>query len=455
MKKIKFLGASGTVTGSCYLLSRADDPGLLIDMGMFQGSKETTKLNYQALQFDPQNLEAVILTHAHLDHSGRLPILAKHGFNKPIFMTKPTKDLIEIALLDAAHIAEHDAEVTPMYAEEDVLDLLTNAEIVSYDQPFQIGHYNVVFKDAGHILGSASVVITDESADDGVKKLVFSGDLGNSPQDLLRPTELIDDAEVIVMESTYGGRTHTTEKPHDFLQREIREIEKTGGVLLIPAFSIERTQELLHILDHLKQENNIRRDTPVYLDSPMASRVTKVYKIYREYYGDELAEHARRDDPFSFEGLRVTKTREESGKIHHKEGPLVIIAGSGMMTGGRILHHAATYLPRQTTRLLFVGYQGIETIGREILEGKKSVFINDREIKVNATVSNLGSMSAHADEPKLLHWLKHIQNVKKVFLTHGDDIPRQDLAKSIDSQLNIKNVTLPKLNEEFTVDQSH
>src|SRR3989344_3334219 len=184
MRKIKFLGASGTVTGSCYLLSRTDDPGLLIDMGMFQGPKETTKLNYQELQFNPQNLEAVILTHAHLDHSGRLPILAKHGFNKPIFMTKPTKDLIEIALLDAAHIAEHDAEVTPMYAEEDVLDLLTNAEIVSY----------------------------------------------------------------------------------------------------------ERTQELLHILDHLKQENNIRRDTPVYLDSPMASRVTKVYKIYREYYGDELAE---------------------------------------------------------------------------------------------------------------------------------------------------------------------
>ncbi|OGK14925.1 hypothetical protein A3H80_01885 [Candidatus Roizmanbacteria bacterium RIFCSPLOWO2_02_FULL_37_19] len=452
MKYIKFLGASGTVTGSCYLLKEDNGPNVLVDMGMFQGQQEIADLNYAPLQFDPSNVYGVILTHAHLDHCGRLPLLTKNGFKGRIFMTEATKDLTEIALLDAAHISEHEQERPQLFNEVDVHRLLEHAEIVTYDQAFKVGNWHVIFRDAGHILGSASIEFEDKNSSDGISKIVFSGDLGNSPQDILKPTQTINQANIVVMESTYGGRKHPHIDPSQVIQEEINAVEQSKGVLLIPAFSIERSQELLHRIDHLKREGKVHQQTPIYLDSPMASRVTKVYKIYKQYYNQELSEHTQHDDPFNFPGLIITKNTEESAKIHTTSGPMVIIAGSGMMTGGRILHHARKYLPRKSTHLLFVGYQGIETLGRDILSGTRTASILESEITVRASIRDLAAMSAHADEPKLLKWLSYIRDVHKVYLTHGDSVPRADLASAIKNHLGISDIVLPQMNEEYEID---
>ena len=451
MKSIKFLGAAGTVTGSSFLLQRFKESGLLIDLGMFQGPKNIEQLNHDEPQFDGGMLEAVILTHAHLDHCGRLPLLLKKGFKGKIYMTQPTADLLEITLTDAVHVAQHNQEHQPLYTEDDVLNLMSHINIVDYHQDFEIGPYKITFYDAGHIIGSASIKIRDLKPEDGVETVLFSGDIGNYPEDILKSTEMIDKADVVVMESTYGGRVHSTENSTQVITSEINHVEKTGGALLIPSFSIERTQELLHKIDHLKSQGAIAATTQVYLDSPMAVKVTEVYRKYRQLYNKELSEHSQRDDPFDFPGLHITEKYDESMRIHTQSGPKVIIAGSGMMNGGRIVTHAAHYLPQKSTRLLIVGYQGEETLGRKIVEGERQVTIGDKDIMIQAHVSSCTSLSAHADEPRLLQWLKVIKDVKKVILVHGDDQPRKDLAQAIKEKIGIHNIEMPEMNQTLTV----
>lgn len=455
MKMIQFLGAAGMVTGSSYLFSDDRGTSILVDMGMFQGTTQETQWNHTPLAFDPSTLTAVILTHAHLDHCGKLPILAKRGFLGRIYMTHATRQLLEITLYDAVKVAKMESKRTqlpPLYDEIHVAGILSLAVTVEYHESFDIGRYTGQLLDAGHILGSASVALTDKSGVDAVRTIVFSGDLGNTPQDLIQPTEYIPEADAVVMESTYGDRAHPDDSPEKILSEEIARIENSGGALLIPAFSIERMQVLLHMIGHLKDDGLVKRRLAVFLDSPMGGKITDVYRKFPQLYSEELAQHVQRGDPFDFPGLSVTETHRESLKIRKHKGPKVIIAGSGMMSGGRIVDHARNFLPQKNTRLLFVGYQGEETLGRQIEDGARRVTIYGKPIDITASVRTLYGLSAHADQPRLLHWLQHIQGVKTVFLTHGDDGPRSVLADTIRSDLTIPLVVQPQMNEAFHLD---
>lgn len=444
MKKIKFLGAAGEVTGSSFLVTALDHTEILVDFGMFQGPKEIADLNYKPLQFNPSTLKGVVVTHAHLDHCGRLPLLVQGGYKGKIYMTAPTASLVNVVLTDAAKVAEERLDATPLFGLEDVEKVLEMIEVITYRLPFSIGSVSVQFKDAGHILGSSSIELTDTGDS---TTIVFSGDLGNSPEDIVKPTEFFDAADFVVMESTYGSSLHPSDDPTQILREEINAVENSGGVLLIPAFSIERTQEILHRINHLKADGEIQSDTPVFMDSPMGIQATSVFREFEEYYNNELQTHT--SDPFRFEGLIVTQEARDSREIIKAMEPKVIIAGSGMMSGGRILHHAKNYLARQTTRLLLVGYQAEETLGRKILEGAKQVWINDKPVKVRATVREVKSFSAHADQDQLLLWLSHMQGVKKVFLVHGDTVQRQTFSEKIKQETQIKAVILPKDGEEY------
>lgn len=445
MAKIQFLGASGTVTGSSYLLTGEYNETVLIDLGMFQGIEDEAELNAAPLSFDAKKLKGVLLTHAHLDHCGRLPLLIQAGFEGEIYTTEATKAITQISLMDAAAIQEHDEEKTgsPLYTKEDVEKTCERIETISYDAPLKIGEFTVTFRNAGHILGSASIEIVD-----GSKTVVFSGDLGNTPENLIQPTEYITHADTVVMESTYGNSTHPRENAAAVLQKEIQTIESTGGVLLIPAFSIERTQEILHTLSHLVKNNLINKSLPIFLDSPMAIEVTELFKKFSNLYSADLSQDPH---PFDFPNLMYTKTVEESKGINKAYNPKIIIAGSGMMSGGRILHHLEQYISIPTTRILIVGYQAVGTLGREILEGAKQITLYRKQVQVKAAITKLEAFSSHADQLLLLKWLQHIQGVKKVFLTHGEDPQREALAQSIQKDLGIHDVLLPTKGQIYEI----
>lgn len=439
MKKVKFLGAAGGVTGSCILLT-GDNSNLLIDLGMFQGIDDKGGANSAPLQFNVNDIEAVLVTHAHLDHCGRLPLLIKNGYNGKIYTTEATKAIVHVSLLDSAGIAQEGG--LPLYTEKDVEDLISLIETVSYDDPFNIGEFTITFRNAGHILGSSSIEIRDKNQ----QTIVFSGDLGNTPEDLIPPTEYINKADFVVMESTYGDSTHPNADPSEIIQKEMNTVEQSGATLLIPAFSIERTQEVMHIIGQLKSENRVRNNTPVFLDSPLATEVTEIFKKFPDLYNKELS---KEKSPFNFPGLAIIQSIKESKDILEVHGSKVIIAGSGMMTGGRILHHLQNYISIPSTHLLIVGYQGEDTLGREIENGAKEIQINNEYIPVKATVISMDSLSSHADQPKLLTWLKHIEGVKKVFIDHGDENQRQTLAEKIKSEIGIQEVVLPVVDQEY------
>lgn len=451
MQRIKFLGAAGTVTGSSYWLMDSNNKGVMVDLGLFQGVEEPKTFNNETLYFKAHDLTGVVLTHAHLDHCGRLPLLIQAGYTGPIYMTEATRQLVDLSLLDSAKVMAESEQRRggrrPMFSEEEVEKVLLLCRVVHYDKPLAIGNFEITLRDAGHILGSASVEVIDKREGLGCKKIVFSGDLGNTPQDLIRPTEPIAGAEVVVMESTYGDRTHGGEDAVKVLTEEITAVEASGGTLLIPAFSLERTQEILHKIDHLKKNKLVRDETLVFLDSPMSIKATTIFKHFPDLYNEELAGHAKTDDPFDFPGLVLVEKGAESAKIHEIERAKVIIAGSGMMAGGRILHHAIKFLPLATTRLLQVGFQAVGTIGRKILDGEKRVRIYDSEVEVRANIRNVSTMSAHADQPRLMRWLGQIKGVRRVFLTHGEELPRLVLAEKIKNDLGITDVVLPKMNQ--------
>lgn len=419
----------------------------MIDCGLFQGTKEIDSLNYGELMCDVSSLEGVVLTHAHLDHCGRLPILVSKGLSKPIYMTKPTYDLTILSLYDTAKINKEEKWKKPLYTEDAVDKVIKHFETVDYAKPFEIGSFSVTMRDAGHIIGSASLEVIDRSSKGELKKVVFSGDLGNSPEPIVRPTELIDDADVVVMESTYGDRLHPNDNPAVKIQEEINKVEMSGGVLLIPAFSIERSQELLHLIAHLKKDGKVKSQTEIIFDSPMGIKATEIFEKYPEYYNQELKNDHKGSDPFSFPGLNIIERGKDSKNIQNMSGPMAIIAGSGMMTGGRIIGHAVNYLPIESTRLLIVGYQGEGTLGRKILEGQKKVKIKGQDVVIRATVSETQAMSSHADQNGLLKWIKNIKGIKKVFLTHGENGPRGVLEGKVKA-LGFSDISLPTLNQE-------
>lgn len=446
--KIKFLGAAGTVTGSSYVLTSGSGQSILIDLGMFQGPPEIDKLNYLPFDYDVSKLSAIILTHAHLDHCGRLPIVMRYGFNGSIYMTPPTADLTELSLYDSAKIAKEDKS-KQLYSTADVLNLVKQFVTVEYHKEIHIGDFIITFYDAGHILGSASLEIIDQKASSDIRKIIFSADIGNYPAYLEETTEFIKSGDAVVIETTYGDRLHPKENPIEALQSEINAVEVNGGTLLIPSFSLDRAQELLHMIMHMKKERKILAETPVILDSPMAEKATKIYVDYPKYFNPHIEAEYKLGEMFDFEGLEVIKDWRQSQAIHARPEPNVIIAGAGMMTGGRIVGHAAYYLPNPTTRLMIVGYQGEGSLGRELLNGKTEVIIKGQKVLVNAAVHDTQGMSSHADQKQLLEWLKSINGVKKLFLTHGDDHSRIGFKEIVEKELGITDITLPKLGDEI------
>lgn len=445
--KIKFLGAAGTVTGSSYILTSGSGTSILIDLGMFQGPAEIDKLNYLPYDYDVSTLAGAILTHAHLDHCGRLPIIMSKGFKGSVYMTPPTRDLTELSLMDSAKIAKEDKSQI-LYTTTDVMNLVKQFVTVEYHKEIHIGDFIVTFYDAGHILGSASLEIVDKTPDSDIRKIIFSADIGNFPAYLEDPTEFIKSGDAVVIETTYGDRLHPDESPLEALQAEINAVEVNGGTLLIPSFSLDRAQELLHMIMHFKKEGKVLNETPVILDSPMAEKATKIYVDYPKYFNPHIEAEYKLGEMFDFPGLEVTKDWRQSQAIHARPEAKVIIAGAGMMTGGRIVGHAMYYLPMASTRLMIVGYQGEGSLGRELLDGKTEVVIKGVKTLVNSTVHDTQGLSSHADQAQLMEWLKSIKGARKIILTHGDDHSRVGFKEKVETELGVNDVIMPKLGDE-------
>jgi metallo-beta-lactamase family protein len=411
---VQLLGAAGTVTGSKHLVI-ADGRRVLLDCGLFQGLKALRERNWQPFPFDPAGLDAVVLSHAHIDHSGALPLLVRRGFRGPILCTPATAALLEVLLLDAAHLQEEDAEFAnrhrtskhapalPLYTTEDARAALTRLDPRPYGTPFAIGdEFEACFRRAGHILGSASIALTCGHRDR--RTLVFSGDLGRFGRPILRDPEPVPEADVLLIESTYGDRTHPPGGA-DELARIVLETAARGEVLLVPAFAVDRTQELLYVLRALEDAGRIPA-LHVFIDSPMAIDVTEIYARHPEEH--DLDMHRLTEagaSPLSTRHLEIVRTAEQSKALNERRGPAVVISASGMATGGRVLHHLVRRLPDPDATVLLVGYQAAGTRGRSLQDGATTVRIFNQEIRVRARIVKLDGFSAHADQEELLRWL--------------------------------------------------
>ncbi|MFA6228032.1 MAG: MBL fold metallo-hydrolase [Patescibacteria group bacterium] len=452
---ISFHGAAGEVTGSCILV-KTKKTKFLVDCGMFQGSQFARQENFEAWPFEPAEIDFVVLTHAHIDHCGRLPKLYADGFRGKIYCTGATKELTAIILLDAAKVIKeevrrHGGEV--LYRDKDVYGVIPLLWSLNYDQKQKLSaDVAVCLRDAGHILGSA---IAEVWVKEGLKaqKIVFSGDLGNPPAPIVRDTEFISGADYVVVESTYGGRIHEpAEMRSQILRQSILDSIGRGGVLMIPTFALERTQEVLYELNYLHETRQIPR-VPVYLDSPLAIDALDIYKRHTQLFDAEAKERISSGDAlFNFEGLELARTAEQSKRINRVAAPKVILAGSGMANGGRILFHLKLYLPNSKSQLLIISYQAEGSLGRLLKDGAKKVTIDGEKVEVKAKITAIGSYSSHADQPKLLHWLKTINSPKPkiVFINHGEEKSSLMLADGIRQKLGIE-VTIPKRDQQFTI----
>lgn len=435
------------VTGSSYFLI-GEQTGLMVDFGMFQGKAEEVGMNDIKPDIDFDKLTAVMLTHAHLDHCGRLPLLLKYGFRGPIFMTEATKALAELVLYDCAKLAKEEETKVVLYTDEDVDTILKQVQLVEYDKPFMVGEFEITFVDAGHILGSASVLIHDTKSG---KLISFSGDLGNTPEPLLSPTHWIEKADVAIMESTYGDEIHEPRDETEELAKIVEQAEGEKGTVIIPSFSLQRSQEILYIFDQLKKQKKMRDDTMVFLDSPMAIRATEVFREFPELYNRKLQNQAKTDDPFDFPSLVICDTIEKSRQIKNMIGTKIIVAGSGMMNGGRVIHHAISFLGMPNTQLVFVGYQAEGTLGRQIEDGADKINIWGNEITIKAQIKEIKTMSSHADQGQLLNWLSKMEGLSHVILTHGEELPRLVLAEKVRQEFPGVKVDLPVLHDEIEI----
>jgi len=445
--KLTFYGAAKMVTGSNYMLESGGEK-ILIDCGLQQGSSFCERQNFDPFEYDPKEISAVFVTHAHIDHTGRLPKLFKDGFRGKIYSTFPTRDFVELLLLDSEHVLDQDAEkfkLTKIYTTDDVLNLMNLWEGVEYHKKVKLKNFEIEFYNAGHILGSSFIVVSAEG-----KKIVFSGDLGNSPAPIIGLKEFIEEVDYCLIESTYGNRVHekATERK-DILEDLIEDTVRAGGVLMIPAFAMERTQELLFEINDLVENGRIPR-TPVFVDSPLAIKLTTVYKKYEQYFEKSTQALVRFGEAiFNFPGLKLTLTTEESKTINEVKPPKVIIAGSGMSTAGRILHHERRYLPDPKSTLLIIGYQSRGSLGRRILDGEKVVRIMGEDVQVNCRVKAIGGYSAHADQPQLFEWLRPMRlALKKVFLIHGEEEEAVPLAQKFRDELAVEAV-VPELKSTY------
>lgn len=445
------LGAAGEVTGSAYLVS-TKQARVLVDFGMFQGGPDDDERNIVPKALDPRGLDAVLLTHAHIDHIGRLPLLAFHGFRGPVYATPATIGLAELLLYDSAGLQESDAErenrrrqragrplIRPLYGDREVEALLARLEAVPYDQAVPVAPgIKATWIEAGHMLGSASLQLSVEE-DGRQRTLVFSGDLGPHGAPFLKDPGRIEMADMVFLESTYGDRDHRPlDETLEEFARLVQAAAARGGKILVPAFAVGRSQQILYHLAELFNAGTVE-EFPVYLDSPLAIKALEIYLKHPELADEEAT--AMRQSGKLRRGLRMlhtTVTSAESRELNDVRGPCMIIAGSGMCTGGRILHHLRHNLWKRETALLIVGYQAAGTIGRQLAEGAKEVQIFGDPIMVRASVHTLGGFSAHAGQSELLDWLTPMATGKpEVVLTHGEDRGRQPLARLIEQRFGI------------------
>ena len=445
---ITFHGGAGTVTGANFLFETSGGQ-FLIDCGLFQGGKIVEDKNREPFPYDPASIDALFVTHAHLDHIGRIPKLVREGFRGVIYSTPPTRDIAELILTDSLGVMEKEARAgrkSLLYREADVLAAMNLWQTRNYGEKLELGGASFCFRDAGHILGSAMI----ESVQAG-RKIIFTGDLGNSPTPLLDDTESITDADHLIMESVYGDRRHeVVGERRDKLEDVIENTMQSGGTLMIPAFSIERTQEILYEIEQMMAEGRIPQ-VPVYLDSPLAIQVTAVYKKYESYFNERVSDpDLIRDGLFNFRNLKKTLTTEESKAIP-PAGRKVVIAGSGMSNGGRILHHEKHYLAETKNTLLLIGYQSVGSLGRALQDGAKTVNIFGEVVAVRAKVTTITGYSAHRDRDGLLDFVnRSAERLKKVFVAMGEPQASFFLAQRIRDYLGIEAV-VPRAGEKFVL----
>ncbi len=428
-------GAAGEVTGSCHLL-QIGKIKILIDCGMFQGAEE--HLNFEPFRFDPQDIDYLIVTHAHLDHIGRIPLLVKEGFNKQIISTKATASIANLMLRNAAGILESKKE--KLYTSEDVEPALGLFKtFLEYNESMELAEgIKITFKNAGHILGAASVKI--EFFDEGQEKsVIFSGDLGQKERIITSEIEYWKKANYLFVESTYGSSLH--EDLHisiESFKKQILEVLHRGGTVVIPSFALERTQEILYILNNMSNNGELK-NIPVFLDSPLAINVTKTFLNYPHLFCDEVQNSINNgDDPFEFKELICTYTKEASQRINDTSGAKIIIAGSGMCEGGRVGYHLMRYLSDPQNFVLFVGYQVSTTSGNKIARGDKNVKIMGVNVKVEAQIGHVSGFSAHADQKEILEWIDAIEDIYCVYLIHGEPNQLQVLKEKVKEGLKEK-----------------
>lgn len=464
--KISFLGAANVVTGSNYLIT-TDKYKFIIDCGQFQGSEELEKLNNEDFKFDPSEIDFMILSHAHIDHSGRIPKLVKDGFNRRIYSTSATRDLCEILLQDSGHIHEMETEwenrkrmraglpeIEPLYTSEDALISMQYFNSIPYDETININEsISLRFRDAGHLLGSAIIELWIKE-EENEKKLVFSGDLGVKDKPILRDPEYIDEADYLIIESTYGNRLHKNVKERiTKLVDIILETTKNGGNVIIPSFAVGRTQEIIYELNkYYDDEEKLKEfiNIPVYIDSPLAISATEIFKNHIECFDEEAKDFlSKNDDPLDFFNLNFTKSVLESKRINNSMDPKIIISASGMCEAGRIKHHLKHNLWKKKTSVIFVGYQAEGTMGRKIQEGAKMVRIFNENIKINAKIHSIEGFSGHADMNDLTNWIEHFNKMpKKVFVVHGEEESTTNFSNIIIEKFGIDTV-VPSLNEDI------
>lgn len=460
--KLSFHGADQNVTGSCHLVECAGKR-ILIDCGLFQGEHELVDENEKPLGFDPAGIDFLLLTHAHLDHCGRLPLLVKQGFQGEIITTSASRELARLVLLDSGHLHEQETQhnarhavrrgdrseaIVPLYTELEALNSLDYfGRTASYNQPLDLAPgLRATFIDAGHILGSACIFL--ELEENGRRRTVlFSGDLGNNGRPILRDPAPPPKADVVVMETTYGDRLHKALGPSvEELYAAIADTFKRGGNVVIPTFALERAQEIMFFLREGVEKGRLPRSMQVFLDSPMAISATAIFARHPECYDEEAMQFFRSGhDPLSLPGLHFTRETQDSKAINHIGGGAVIMAGSGMCTGGRVRHHLKHYLSRADSSIIFVGYAANGTLARRIIDGATHVHLSGEEIPVKAGIHTINGFSAHADQAELLAWHRRTGEPQRTFLVHGEE----EVMRHFATLLKNTRIEMPALHQVF------
>jgi metallo-beta-lactamase family protein len=457
--KLKFLGGARTVTGSCFYME-CNNLKFLVECGMFQGEDEE-EINKAAFDFNPEEIDYVFVTHAHLDHSGMLPRIVKEGFKGRIITTSATKDLLEIMLYDSAHIQESDTEwltrkalragkppVIPLYITEDVMNVMPLIDIKKYGEIFHIGNgIKYRFLDAGHILGSGILELWFQDSPKK-KKIVFSGDIGKKGNPIIKDPLNPVEADFIVMESTYGNRLHKPLKESiDELVDAVKTTIKRGGNVYIPSFAVGRTQDLLYILNNLVRKKRLY-NMNVYLDSPLAQEATKIYLSHPECFDEDAKKLFTTRDYNDSIKLHFVQSAQESMALNKIKSGIIVIAGSGMCEGGRIRHHLKHNLWRSECSVIFVGFQGKGTLGRKIVDGEKTVHILGEEISVKASIYTINGFSAHADQAELIEWISFIKDSPEVFIVHGEEEVSMVFSSLVNERFGLKTY-VPEKGEMF------